>query len=373
MPGMAKTENETSSTSVGTIRTTTSHPLRRTQLPQVNSTVLYEGPRARREIVHYPIHSGNTGAFKGNQIGFRTSHKVAGVWQKEPSKSFTLEGDAQIAAAVQFMQAACAGSMPDSSGDFLVVPAAKGLDASAVQRGLNELSAAGQTDVLTGLLHRLTHERSAAVELLRRVAADPDAYAGAAAMLTYGRYRQALNRLAKLVEQGCKEQELQTLLSANPWMFGAEYSENLSGHRALTRDTQQDFVLRRTADGYIEVVEIKTPLPGVDLFRFDKSRSSHYAGPELSAAVGQVERYIEELEADRHAILARDGIDTLKVRAKVIIGHDGDEGQRTALRRHNGHLHRVEVLTFDQLIAIARRTTDHLFAAAKSSREGADR
>ncbi len=148
-------------------------------------------------------------------------------------------------------------------------------------------------------------------------------------------------------------------------MFGSEYSENLSGHRSLTRDTQQDFVLRRTTDGYIEVVEIKTSLPSNSLFRFDKSRKVYYPGPDLSAAVGQVEKYIEELEADRLAILVRDKLDTLKVRAKVIIGRDEGEEQKTALRRMNGHLHRIEVLTFDQLIAMAQRVIDSLATVAR--------
>jgi hypothetical protein len=39
-------------------------------------------------------------------------------------------------------------------------------------------------------------------------------------------------------------------------MFGSEYSERLE-NRVLTRGSQQDFVLRRTSDGYIELEEIK--------------------------------------------------------------------------------------------------------------------
>ena len=45
----------------------------------------------------------------------------------------------------------------------------------------------------------------------------------------------------------------------------------------------------------------------------------------------------------------------LKIRARVIAGRDGDEGQQTALREYNAHLHRIEVLTFDQLLRIADR------------------
>ena len=41
-------------------------------------------------------------------------------------------------------------------------------------------------------------------------------------------------------------------------------------------------------------------------------------------------------------------------------GRDGDEAQRHALRRFNGHLHRIEVLTFDQLSRTARRVVSYL-------------
>jgi hypothetical protein len=39
----------------------------------------------------------------------------------------------------------------------------------------------------------------------------------------------------------------------------------------------------------------------------------------------------------------------------VIIGRDGEVDQQKAHRNFNGHLHRIEVLTFDQLLRIADR------------------
>jgi Domain of unknown function (DUF4263) len=144
-------------------------------------------------------------------------------------------------------------------------------------------------------------------------------------------------------------------------MFGSEYSELLD-RRHWTRDEQQDFVVRRTTDGYIELIEIKTPLGGKNLFNPDPSHQTCYPGVELSKVVGQVMNYIEKLDADRHVIRSVDGEDTAKIRAKIIIGRDGDQEQRAALRRYNGHLHRVEVLTFDQLLRIAERVVGYLEA-----------
>jgi hypothetical protein len=71
------------------------------------------------------------------------------------------------------------------------------------------------------------------------------------------------------------------------------------------------------------------------------------------------------LDADRNQIIARDKEDTLKIRAKLIIGRDGDEAQQHALRRLNGHLHRIEVLTFDQLLRIAQNVLNYLERAIR--------
>ena len=136
-------------------------------------------------------------------------------------------------------------------------------------------------------------------------------------------------------------------------MFGSEYSELLDRH-VWVRDDKQDFMLIRTADGYLEIVEIKTPFEQ-PLFIHDASHDSFYTSARLSQVIGQVMRYIEQVERDRDRILAQDRQDPLKIRARIIVGRDGNEGHQTALRNLNAHLNRIEVLTFDQLLRIANR------------------
>jgi Shedu protein SduA, C-terminal len=167
-------------------------------------------------------------------------------------------------------------------------------------------------------------------------------------------YRRVREQLATLIANpNVPEADLQRLLKGNPWLFGSEYSRLVS-RRTWTRDDRLDFMLRRTADDYLEILEIKTPIKQ-PLFRYDESHDSYAPGASLSSALGQVVRYIEEVERNRDSIIAKDGCDPLKIRARVIIGLDGDKDQQRALRNFNGHLHRVEVLTFDQLLRIADR------------------
>lgn len=169
-------------------------------------------------------------------------------------------------------------------------------------------------------------------------------------------------------EPGTGEGSFQQHLKNNPWMFGSEYSELLS-RRHWTRDDQLDYMLRRTVDNYLEIVEIKTAFTE-SLFVHDRDRDLYYPSSRLSPVIGQVMRYIEEVERNRDSILTKDDADTLKIRARAIVGRDHPGGESAALRNLNSHLHRIEVITFDQLVRIAERVLN-IFAGAKQE-EGDD-
>ena len=170
-------------------------------------------------------------------------------------------------------------------------------------------------------------------------------------------YRKAYQVFSDLVsDPDTPEAKIQKHLDQNAWIFGSEYSELLK-RRTWTRDDRLDFMLRRTVDGFLEIVEIKTPFQEA-LLRYDSSHDSYFPSAKLSAVIGQVIRYIEEVERDRDSILAKDGSDTLKIRARIIIGRDGDTEHQNALRNFNAHLHRIEIYTFDQLMRVGKRVLD---------------
>lgn len=118
-----------------------------------------------------------------------------------------------------------------------------------------------------------------------------------------------------------------------------------------------DFMLRRTVDDYLEIIEVKTPFQE-PIMRYDDSHDSYFPSAKLSAVLGQVVRYIEEVERQRDSIMAQDRYDTLKIRARVIIGRDGNDTHQKALHNLNAHLHRIEIFTFDQLLRTGRRVLD---------------
>jgi hypothetical protein len=168
----------------------------------------------------------------------------------------------------------------------------------------------------------------------------------------------AIEKLKGFIEADAEEKEFQRHLKENPWMFGSEYAQLLD-RRIWVRDQQKDFMLKRTADGFLEMIEIKRPLNNTPLFSPDGSHhNSLYPGVELSKAIGQVINYLEALDADRHRIRSIDEEDTNKIRAKLIIGRDRDKKQIEALRNLNSHIYRIEILTYDQLLRIANRVVE---------------
>ena len=170
-------------------------------------------------------------------------------------------------------------------------------------------------------------------------------------------YQRALDEFKQLVGDCCdNETTIQKHLEANPWLFGSEYSMLLD-RRKWTRDHSLDFMLRRTTDGYLEIIEIKTPFSD-PVLRYDRSHDSYYPSAKLSLVQGQVYRYISEVKRKRDSIRAEDKEDPLEIRARVVIGKDGNEQHQHALRSHNAQLHSIEVLTFDQLVRIGERTLE---------------
>ena len=339
----------------------------------VRSVVLRDSKKVRKEAKYLRVTSRHTGEYHHEALTLTTTKKLKAGDQEDPKHSISLtteDGNDEIRKLLDFAQAVRTGAVPEESARYLVLPTAGGGGANVDQLAdlVRSASADGKAALLADVLSKAADDRGVFDAVLARAARDPDLFAHAAAALNLAAYRTAVAEMEALVNTpGVREHDFQKLLSRHPWMFGSEYSELLD-RRKWTRDEQHDFVVRRTTDGYIELIEIKTPLDGSPLFQLDRSHDSYYPGAELSKVAAQVQKYLELLDADRHRIRATDGEDTNKVRAKVVIGRDGNQKQAEALRRYVGHLHRIEVVTFDQLLRIARRVVGYLETAVEGGR-----
>lgn len=221
-----------------------------------------------------------------------------------------------------------------------------------------DFSSGDQALVLAQVLKEVEGNPEILEKLIDLAASNPNAARLAATSLNLARYSEAIEKLQNLIGENALEHEFQKLLDLNPWMFGGEYSAR-EDRRRWTRDENADFMMRRTVDEYLELIEIKRPI-ATKLFIYDTSHESHYPCAELSKVLGQVVGYIDEIDAERYAIQSKDGVQINKLRAKIIIGLDHDQGQVDALRQFNSHLHRIEITTFDQLLKTAVRVRGHL-------------
>lgn len=169
---------------------------------------------------------------------------------------------------------------------------------------------------------------------------------------------QVLGKFEKMVEQKLDEPEYQKFLEKHNWIFGSEYSAMIED-RELMMQGRLDFPMRRTADGYLEIIELKRP--DHELFR--KSKQRYIEQAKLVDAINQVDDYQKRVEENWQALKKKyPYLHVEKVRGKVIIGRSYGlcEKEKTALRRLNARLHGIEVITFDQLIANAQRMLDIL-------------
>ena len=329
----------------------------------VGDVVLYDGPQVYRRVKCFTPLSPHTGEIKPASVTIESFTKSDGKVSRDPKKTVTLYSEHdEVHTLLKFLLDMESESAQFPVAGYLVFRTEQAdADPAALGHLVGLLSATGCADVVASAIERAASDPVALNELFTRAAQNPQLFDQAVAGIRLAAYTQAVCDLRSLVEAALPEPEssFQALLQKNPWMFGSEYSDLLD-RRIWVRDQAQDFMLRRTTDRYMELIEIKTTLVGRSLFVLDRSHDCLYPNTDLTKAVAQVQQYLQFLDSDRDRIQAHDKEDPLKIRAKIVIGRNGDQAQQEALRRFNAHLLRIEVLTFDQLLCIAEQVLKYL-------------
>lgn len=181
---------------------------------------------------------------------------------------------------------------------------------------------------------------------------EDDSVRMAAAALRVAHRNHALKKLRTLIEEDALESEFQVLLEQNWWMLGGQYVAMIPRREWTVEDSLD--ILLEGADRYFEIIELKRSNAQL----FIRDHGNWIVSAEVNKAVNQAAHYISEIEADRGNLLRKYKIDLYKLKAKVLIGRllDGEDEEaekREALRMYNSHLHRIEVITYDELERIA--------------------
>ena len=330
-------------------------------LESVKTIELYCGGRVTKFAV-WGICDDQTGESKGKQLTVKTIDRIKarGGWEADPKKSITIDDDA-IDILRTFL---CELPNLPIDGEFLVINA----DDVAVQL-LNQLTTQSlDVGLISSIVAQLANPENIA-KLSQLPSDELRLGQSLAAALNYVRMSQVLDEFEQLVKngcgecdgcknrRGCYEQTYQRFLEEHYWIFGSEYSE-LIPNRRFIKNKEVDFPLRRTVDGYLEVIEIKKPME--DLFTVHNGKIVAES-PAVAKAKWQVSEYLSSIDIKQNDLRVEDDIDVEKVRGKVIIGRiDGDDVQTKALRQLNALSTRIEVITYDQLISTAERILDIL-------------
>jgi len=339
---------------------------------KTHQVTLKNGPRTFRIATIFEILNPKTNKLHHLSLQLNSFDKTKAAWKLKPEKNIRIDGKDpnEIKILSDFLSAALSEHYPDSTGEFRVVTSAQYEMVENLTDLLPKLPGPKKLELTKQLLQSLDSsnvEPEEFVDAFKNTTPEVVKNIGVAAKFV--QYKATFFELEKLINNSePSESKFQNHLQKNPWMFGSEYSEIID-RRKWTRDDNLDFMLRRTVDNYLEIIEIKTPA-AMPLFNYDKDHDSFYASSKLSQVLGQVYRYVEEVERSRDAIIAKDNLDPLKIRARIIIGVDSDEGKQSALRTMNSHLHRVEIITFDQLLRVAKRTLNIFESEIKGGFKG---
>lgn len=324
--------------------------------PRIALTIdckLHTGRNAFKVATILFIRNEHTGEIHHHELKFRQFwHTKDRGWEYEPYREilFNNKKQDQIKAIVDFLTTYTDLS---SEGEYFIIDS-DDLKDGRMKAILAVTSESEKLEIISQMLSMATNQPETVQNIIQLANENPYQSQAFAAALNIGRFLRALDQLTNMIQVNALEKEFQNLLENNMWMLGSEYSQ-LIKERSFFTEEQLDFLLQRTVDNYVEIVEIKRPLNGTPLFAYDTSHKSYYPRSELSQVIGQTMKYLDTLETNQILLRDRYKVDAHKIRAKIIIGRDNGEEQLKALRDLNSHLYRIEIITFDQLRKIAER------------------
>ena len=327
---------------------------RTADLERVASMTLREGPRGKKLARWMTIKNRHTGAVHHHALTIETGKKRQGTWELDDKRSITLSDDEvdEIGHLMDFVRRS--RGEPDAT-------AAVRAGLADVARALEDLPVGDRAALLGELLGLLAGDREGLKRLAKIAKGHPTGLAGVAAALDFGRSMKALEHLERLIGERAEAPALRRLLGEHPWLVGSALGERLSPH-IPAHDEHEDQLFRRTADGWLELVLVGSPHDAA-LTAPEDAPQIHHPGDGLTWALGRLVRDLAALAAEAGAGEPGAGP---RVRGKIVIGRDGDAAHQAALRRLNARLDGIEVLTYDQVLAIGRRALDALKATVQA-------
>jgi hypothetical protein len=154
------------------------------------------------------------------------------------------------------------------------------------------------------------------------------------------------------------EYDWQNWFKKNDWVLGSEFVRILD-ERSIDINNIADYLMQ-AYDGFLDVIEIKRPEGNLKFWTDTQVQQNWIPSSDLTKAITQATKYIYEVEREANSVkfLERvDKIKTIKPRCVLIFGrsNDWDESKKEAYRILNASYHNLTIMTYDHVLARAKR------------------
>jgi Domain of unknown function (DUF4263) len=177
---------------------------------------------------------------------------------------------------------------------------------------------------------------------------------------------QAIGRFEQLLDADAKEQEWQTWFAENDWVLGSDFVRILD-ERAIDTENVADYLVE-AYDGFLDIIEIKRPGGGLRFWAATLDHGNYFPSTDLVKAITQATAYVFEIEreVDSQKFIERvGGVRTVKPRCVLVFGrsNEWDDEQSRAYRILNSSYHNLSIMTYDHVLARAKRLLGLLASA----------
>lgn len=174
---------------------------------------------------------------------------------------------------------------------------------------------------------------------------------------------KAIKEFQTMLSDNLVEHKWQAWFEENTWVLGSEFIRVLD-ERTIDTKNISDFLME-AYDGFLDIVEIKRPEGNLTFWMNSKDHGNYVPSSDLMKAITQASKYIYEVEREANSVkfLERvDNVKTIKPRCILIFGRSNEwnEGQKEAYRILNSSYHNLTILTFDHVLARAKKMIDFI-------------
>jgi len=179
-----------------------------------------------------------------------------------------------------------------------------------------------------------------------------------AAGLRQAQRTRSVREFEEMLKQNLLEGRWQGWFEMNSWVLGSQFVRILD-QRNIDTQNISDFLMQ-AYDGFLDVVEIKRPEGGLQFWASALDHGNYIPSTDLTKAITQASRYIYEVEREANSVKFLErvgGVKTVKPRCTLVFGRSDQWNlkQQEAYRIMNAQFHNLTVLTYDHVLARAKR------------------